>query len=241
MSHYLGIDVGTGSARAGIFSASGALVGSASQPIRMWEAGARSLRAIERRTSRRPAPGRATRAARRQAGLPAAAIKGIGFDATCSLVVLDGADRPVSVSRTGRPGQNVIAWMYPLRAAVAAAINRTRHPVLRYVGGTISPEMQMPKLLWLKTHLPNTWRRAARFLDLPDFLTYRATGDDTRSLCTTPSANGTTSAKRGGAGRGWDRGRFPGPDRPRRPRRGRRISGASAHGSRPGRAGRTRG
>ena len=29
-------------------------------------------------------------------------IKGIGFDATCSLVVLDGQFRPVSVSPTGK-------------------------------------------------------------------------------------------------------------------------------------------
>jgi FGGY-family pentulose kinase len=69
--------------------------------------------------------------------------------------------------------------------ALAARINETRHEVLRYVGGVVSPEMQTPKLLWLKENLPETWRRAARFLDLPDFLVYRATGADVRSLCTT--------------------------------------------------------
>src|SRR5438309_1597705 len=61
----------------------------------------------------------------------------------------------------------------------------TGSAVLRYVGGVFSPEMQSPKLLWLKENLPAAWRRARRFLDLPDFLTYRATGDETRSLCTT--------------------------------------------------------
>ena len=203
MSHYLGIDVGTGSARAGIFSASGALVGSASQPIRMWQPATDHFEQSSDDIWR--ACARATRAARRQAGLPAAAIKGIGFDATCSLVALDDADRPVSVSPTGRPGQNVIVWMDHRALSQAAAINRTRHPVLRYVGGTISPEMQVPKLLWLKTHLPRTWRSTARFLDLPDFLTYRATGDDTRSLCTTV-CNWNYLGQRGGAGRGWDRG-----------------------------------
>ena len=49
----------------------------------------------------------------------------------------------------------------------------------------MSPEMQLPKLRWLKDHHPGTWGRAARFLDLPDFLSYRATGVDARSLCTT--------------------------------------------------------
>ena len=49
----------------------------------------------------------------------------------------------------------------------------------------MSPEMQSPKLLWLKERLPEAFSRAARFLDLPDFLTYRSTGIDVRSLCTT--------------------------------------------------------
>jgi ribulose kinase len=34
---FLGIDVGTGSARAGLFTAAGKCVGSASHPINMWK------------------------------------------------------------------------------------------------------------------------------------------------------------------------------------------------------------
>ena len=45
--------------------------------------------------------------------------------------------------------------------------------------------MQTPKLLWLKEHAKDAWARAKRFLNLPDFLVYRATGNDVRSLCTT--------------------------------------------------------
>lgn len=71
--------------------------------------------------------------------------------------------------------------------------------VLKYVGGVISPEMETPKLLWLKQHKPDTWNKATKFLDLVDYLTYTATGTeliivnkhlivfigiDTRSLCT---------------------------------------------------------
>ena len=200
---YLGIDVGTGSARAGIFTATGRMLGHATKSIKLW----------------RPAPdfaehssddiwsacGRAVRGALKAAKAQPAQIAGIGFDATCSLVVLDAQDRPVSVSPTARPQQNVIVWMDHRAIPQAELINRTRHPVLRYVGGVISPEMQTPKLLWLKKNLPVTWQRAARFLDLPDFLTYRATGDDTRSLCTTVCKWTYLGHRRG---LGWDESYF---------------------------------
>jgi hypothetical protein len=59
--------------------------------------------------------------------------------------------------------------------------DRTNHEVLRYVGGKISPEMQMPKLLWLKRNLSQEkWENVKHFMDLPDFLSWKATGDATR-------------------------------------------------------------
>jgi len=90
----------------------------------------------------------------------------------------------VTVSPEDDDEHNVIVWMDHRAVEQAERINRTGHDVLRYVGGVISPEMQTPKLLWLKEHMPRTWERAARFMDLPDFLAYRATGTDVRSLCT---------------------------------------------------------
>lgn len=110
---------------------------------------------------------------------------GIGFDATCSLVVLDAAGGPVSVSPDGEAEQDVVLWMDHRAAAEAEAINAAPHAVLRHVGGRISLEMQVPKLLWLRRHLPGCWQRAAHLLDLPDFLTWRATDSLTRSLCST--------------------------------------------------------
>lgn len=63
-------------------------------------------------------------------------------------------------------------------------INKTNHDILKYVGGSVSLEMQCPKLLWLKKNLPiSCWKHAAHFFDLPDFLTWKCTGDDSRSLC----------------------------------------------------------
>jgi len=200
MQYFLGIDVGTGSARAGIFDLRGRMAAMATQSIQMWKPAPDHVEQSSEDIWR--ACCRATRMALRQAGLKPAAINGIGFDATCSLVALNTADRPVSLSTTGRPEQNIIVWMDHRAVTQAERINRTRHPVLRYVGGVISPEMQTPKLLWLKENLPAAWRSTARFFDLPDFLTYRATSDDTRSLCTTV-CKWTYLGHRGPDGAGW--------------------------------------
>ncbi len=48
----------------------------------------------------------------------------------------------------------------------------------------ISPEMETPKLLWLKERLPDTYHAAWQFLDLADYIGWRATGDLARSVCT---------------------------------------------------------
>jgi FGGY-family pentulose kinase len=180
---YLGIDVGTGSARAGIFDGKGKMLGAGTHAIRMF----RPAEDFVEQSSDDiwSACGLAVRAALSQAGVGAESIAGIGFDATCSLVALDESDRPVTVSPTGDDAQNVIVWMDHRATEQAARINAAGHEVLRYVGGTISPEMETPKLVWLKENLSESWTRAKRFLDLPDFLAYRATGVDTRSLCTT--------------------------------------------------------
>jgi len=64
----------------------------------------------------------------------------------------------------------------------AATINAAQPSVLKYVGGAVSLEMQTPKLMWIKKNLPETYKKAKYFFDLPDFLTWKATGDDTRCV-----------------------------------------------------------
>lgn len=175
----VGVDVGTGSARAALVSSTGRVCKVAVRATRtwtpqpeyfqqssddIWDAVCATVQEVIQ-------------------GIPPHSIKGIGFDATCSLVVLDENHLPLTVSPKGETEQNIILWMDHRANAEAAFINSSNSEVLKYVGGSISPEMQTPKLLWLKKHLPETWKKAHHFMDLPDFLTWKATGSHSRSLC----------------------------------------------------------
>ncbi|KNE71617.1 FGGY-family pentulose kinase [Allomyces macrogynus ATCC 38327] len=111
-------------------------------------------------------------------------VAGIGFDATCSLVAVSATDTPVAVSTTHNAQWNIIMWMDHRADQETAVINATQHAVLDCTGGQISIEMEMPKLLWLHRHLPDTCKDAAHFFDLPDYLTWKATGGTAdRSQC----------------------------------------------------------
>jgi D-ribulokinase len=179
---FIGVDVGTSSARAGVFDEKGTLLATARHPITVWhEAG----NVVEQSSSEIWAACAASvRAAMAEAALPPSAIKGMGFDATCSLVVLDAAANPLTVSTSGDERRNVVVWMDHRAIAEARLVNDTHDDVLRYVGGSISPEMEIPKLLWLKRHLPSSYRSAGHFFDLADYLSFRATGSTARSICT---------------------------------------------------------
>jgi len=179
---FIGIDVGTSSARAGVFDEKGSLLATARHPITVWhEAGG----VVEQSSSEIWAACVASvRTAMVEAAISPSAVKGLGFDATCSLVVLDAGGGPLTVSASGDQRRNVIVWMDHRAIAEARQVNDTQDDVLRYVGGSISPEMEIPKLLWLKRHLPSTYRSAGHFFDLADYLSFRATGSVARSICT---------------------------------------------------------
>ncbi|KFA98688.1 FGGY-family carbohydrate kinase [Vibrio sp. ER1A] len=181
--YFIGVDVGSGSARAGVFDAVGRKVGEAKRDTLMFKPQADFVEQSSDDIWQCVCS--AVKDAVSQANIAPIQVKGIGFDATCSLVVLDKKGQPLSVSPTGRREQNVVMWMDHRAISQADRINATEHPVLAYVGNRISPEMQTPKLLWLKQNMPNTWSNAGYFFDLPDFLTWKATFDDSRSLCST--------------------------------------------------------
>ena len=178
----IGVDVGTGSARAGVFDLRGHMLASAKQDITVFQAQGSMVE--QSSTEIWQAVCHVVKESLALSNVDEAQVVGIGFDATCSLVVLgpDGISLPVGPSED--PNRNIMLWMDHRAIDQAERINQGAHPVLRYVGGRISPEMETPKLLWLKEHKPQVYRDAWQFFDLTDFLTWRATGDLARSTCT---------------------------------------------------------
>ncbi len=181
-AYAIGVDVGTGSARAGVFDAHGGMVASAKQDIGLFHVAGSMVE--QSSTEIWNAVCGCVREAVSRSAVSADQVAGIGFDATCSLVVVGEGARPLPVGPSEDPERDVIVWMDHRAAPQAQRINATGHPVLKYVGGKISPEMETPKLLWLLEHRPEVFAAAWQFFDLSDFLTWRATGDLSRSTCT---------------------------------------------------------
>lgn len=177
-----GVDVGTGSVRAGLFDRTGEIRGRGESPIDLYH----------------PAPGHAEQnseqiwaavaqalhAARMDAAAPPSAVQALAFDATCSLVLRRADGAPLVLSADAGGGWDTIAWLDHRARAQAAAISATGHPVLDYAGGVLSPEMQLPKLKWLKENAPGHWAELGLAFDLADYLGWRATGINARSQCT---------------------------------------------------------
>jgi len=171
----LGIDVGTGSARAGLFDLNGSQLGVGKQDIVLHtdpggfaeHESADILKSVCA----------ATKAAIKSAD--DVEVIGIGVDAACSLVV-EGQQ----LSEAGSIARDVMVWMDHRAVAESEEINEGAYDVLEFVGGRISPEMQTPKLLWLSRHRPDAFANAPHFMDLSDWLTYWMTGSTARSSCT---------------------------------------------------------
>lgn len=176
------VDVGTGSARAGLFDRHGRQLARADYPIVMNRP--EENHAEHDSENIWSAVCIAVKTARAKAGVPAEAVCSIGFDATCSLVMRDPDGAPLSVNRKGDPRWDTIVWLDHRALEQADFCTATKHPVLDHSGRVMSPEMEMPKLMWLKENLPDQWRKAGLILDLADFLSWRATASTARSRCT---------------------------------------------------------
>uniref|UniRef100_UPI00398F5900 FGGY carbohydrate kinase domain-containing protein isoform X2 n=1 Tax=Pristiophorus japonicus TaxID=55135 RepID=UPI00398F5900 len=181
MHYYMGIDVGTASVRAALVDQNGKVIVQAEQPIQIWE----PQPDYYEQSSADIWAACCTVSKKIAQTVDLSNIRGLGFDATCSLVVLDVNFEPLAVNAEGVNNRNIIMWMDHRAVDQVDRINQTKHGVLNYVGGVMSPEMQPPKLMWLKEKLRSIcWEKAGHFFDLADFLSWKATGATTRSLCT---------------------------------------------------------
>ena len=179
---FLGVDVGSASVRAGLYDGSGRRLAFRSKPIRQFHSPGFCVE-----QSSADIWSNACAAAREAVAAAEVAperIVAVGFDATGSLVAVGAGGASISVSPGGEPERDVIMWMDHRAGAEAAAINATKDPALAYVGGEISIEMELPKVLWLKRHFPERHAMVARYHDLADHMVWRATGADVASVCT---------------------------------------------------------
>ncbi|CAG5146398.1 uncharacterized protein ALTATR162_LOCUS1871 [Alternaria atra] len=207
VDHYIGIDVGTGSARACIMNDQGDIVGLASENIGLWQPQTgyyeQSTTDIWRCICS------SVRRAMDQHNIDQSTIRGIGFDATCSLAVFrDDTDEPVAVTGPNFDNKdgndrNVILWLDHRPVEETNKINATGHNLLRYVGGKMSIEMEIPKVLWLKNNMPKELFDRCKFYDLTDALTHLATGSESRSYCSVVCKQGFVPVGVDGSVKGW--------------------------------------
>ncbi|CUM63564.1 uncharacterized protein PRCAT00001142001 [Priceomyces carsonii] len=180
--YYVGVDVGTGSARACVIDTNGVILGLSERPITRHELKPNYI--TQSSTEIWNAICFCVKTSVRDSGIDPSAVFGIGFDATCSLVAIsEKTDQPVGVGPDfSDDKENIILWMDHRAEDETQAINATNDKCLKYVGGQMSIEMELPKIKWLKHNLPGGINNC-KFYDLADYLTHKATGSESRSFC----------------------------------------------------------
>lgn len=161
---FLSIDLGTESARAGLYSDDGRCLATAStpyptvfphpgwaeqDPLQWWEAVLSSASGVIS-----------------EAGV--SEVEGIAVSTTASSVVfLDGDNRPL------RPA---LLWMDTRSHQEAAFTGIIAHPHMAYSGGVDSPEWLVPKAMWVKRHEPDTFAKSHKIGEAVDYITLMLTG-----------------------------------------------------------------
>lgn len=163
--YLLGIDMGTGGARASLITPSGKHIATG---------------AAEWSTSH-PRPGRAEQdpdewwrcivKAVRQAmdGIDPDRVVAVSHDATSATVVFCDAD--------GKHLRPAIMWMDVRAVEESAELGKTGDPGLKYAAGApVSAEWGTPKLMWVKKNEPEIWAKSEVITDCPSWLTHRLSG-----------------------------------------------------------------
>ncbi len=161
---YLGIDIGTSSVKAVLTDESGAIVAQAADSLDV----------------SRPQPGfseqspedwwrAAVNAVRALPAAPRAAVRALGLSGQMhGATLLDGADRPL------RPA---ILWNDGRSAQECLELERLAPDSRAITGNIMMPGFTAPKLLWVKRHEPDLFRRTACVLLPKDYVRLKLTGE----------------------------------------------------------------
>lgn len=196
----LGLDFGTGSARAVLLNISdGAEAGQCSED---YPHGVLT-ESLPGATDRLPAgwalqdaddylavAGRIIPALLRETGIAAEQIAGVGVDFTaCTLIPCSSEGEPLSrdPALRARPHAWTKLWKHHGASLQAERINTAAaeraEPFLPYYGGLISPEWLLPKAWQVLEEDPDIYDQTATFVDAGDWLVWQLTGNLTRSAC----------------------------------------------------------
>jgi FGGY-family pentulose kinase len=173
IGYVLGIDIGTGGARVGVFDLKGNPVVFCSEKITLYTPA--SGRAEQDANEWWSALCKASKRAIKESGIAPEDIRGMSLDTTCCTVLLSGDDMV--------PMRNAIMWMDVRASEQAKRIYESGHDALKYNGyGMVSAECLPAKALWLKENEPELWNRSTRFYECTDWLVYKLTGEYSASV-----------------------------------------------------------
>lgn len=160
---YLGIDLGTGGARAGLFDENGKALAFDAQsvetfyprpgwveqdPNEWWQAIVDAVRGVVAKAGVRPED-----------------VAGIGYDATSAT--------PIALDANRKPLRNAILWADVRAASIAKRASSIDHWARLYNGGgkdDASAEWFPFKAIWIKEHQPQIWHQTKLLLDAPDWV-----------------------------------------------------------------------
>ena len=168
--YWLGLDVGTGGARALLIDRSGRVRHAYTAPheeMRMEQ----PLWAEQRPEDWWQAAQNAIRGVLADAGISCAKVKGVGLSGQMhGLVILDAADRVI------RPA---LIWCDQRSQSQVDAINRRagKENILRWTANPVLTGFTLPKLLWVRDHELELYVRVKKLLLPKDYVRFQLTGE----------------------------------------------------------------
>lgn len=172
--YLLGIDIGTSACKAALFTPEGACAAATETPYDIirpkpgwteqhpdtwWQAAAASVRQLLA-----------------ESGIPASAVAGVGVDGqSWAMVPVDAQGTVLTPSPIWTDSRAQAECAEMLHAAGEEAL-------FACSGNPVMPGYTLPKVLWMKKHFPDAYRRTDKVLQSNGYIVYRLTGQMTQDL-----------------------------------------------------------